>query len=258
MSLDNSAATSESSGPLDTSQAAEAFTNFFDAPAEPVKEETPTVDTELDTPQPVEQEAEAPTEAEASAEESTPITVKIDGKDVVLTPEQIAEAYKGQLRQDDYTRKTMQAAEARKAADAEVAKAQQERQAASAQLAQNANLLQAVLQEQGQTDWQALLKSDPVAYLEQRHLFEQRQAALQQTLQQKSQMDELTKAEQAQAYQRYMQEQQQELVAKLPTWKDAAKAKAETEALKSYLKGEGYDDQSIAGISDHRLSLIHI
>ena len=240
----------EPSGAVDVNEGAALIAALLDPPEKQEPEEK--VDTEVETkPEP---DATPPEPVEEG--DTLPITIKIDGKDVQLTPEQIAEAYKGQLRQADYTKKTMEAAEVRKSADAEIARAQTERQQHAAQLQQNANLLQAVLQDQSQIDWQSLLKSDPVEYLSQRHLFEQRQAALQQTLAQKQQMDAQSQAENAQAHQKYMQEQQRELLAKLPVWTDAAKAKAESEALRTYLKAEGYDDQAISGISDHKAVIL--
>ena len=52
--------------------------------------------------------------------------------------------------------------------------------------------------------------------------------------------------------QSYLSQQQDELLAKLPDWKDETKAKAEREAIKGFLKDLGYTDKELAAVSDHR------
>src|SRR5688572_20722414 len=117
----------------------------------------------MDAPEPEREESEAPA-ADTPAEESTGenaqeeggdaplseeegneiVTVLVDGKPVELTKAQIAEAHKGSLRQADYTKKTQEVAEQRKAAEAETAKAREER----ARYAEGLNKAQAVLEAQ--------------------------------------------------------------------------------------------------------------
>lgn len=239
---------------LDVNQAASLFANAFDPPKEV---DSDPVDTELDLKEPEkEPEQKSEPEAEAPDDSSDVVTVKIDGKDVQLTQEQIAEAYKNGLRQADYTKKTMEAAEVKKSAQVEIDTARQERNQYAANLDRMAAQLDGVMQAAANVDMNALLESDPVEYLKQTHLFNQRQAQLNQVNQQRQQIAAQTQAEQAEAQRTYIQTQQQELLAKLPAWKDAAKASAERDALKSYLKAEGYDDASIAGISDHRAVIL--
>lgn len=231
--------------------AASAWTDFLDPP----KPQDPAVDTEIDPPK----EATAEPEAEANeADESddAPITVMVDGKQVTLTKAQVADAYKNGLRQDDYTRKTMATAEARKAAEAETGKAQQERFAYAQNLTKMAAQLEGALQQQANIDWNALLESDPVEFLKQQHLSNQRQAALQKNQQEQQSLSQQFQAEQAQAHQANLSTQQQELLAKLPEWKDEAKAKSERDALKTYLKTQGYDESAINGISDHKAVIL--
>ncbi len=232
--------------------AAAAFADFL----EPVEasEPEPKVDTELDPPKKKDGESKE-VEAEPNAVEEgadAPITIEVDGKQVTLTKAELAEHYKNGLRQADYTRKTMEAADTRKAADAEIQKAQQERAA----YAQNLNKMQAqlegALQQQQKIDWDALLNADPVEYLKQQHLQQQRQAALNQNLQEQQKVAQAFQTEQAEQHRNYLSTQQQELLAKLPEWKDEAKAKVEREALKTYLKDQGYDEAAINAVSDHK------
>jgi hypothetical protein len=246
--------TPSSESSLDTNSAAAAFASLIDPSPD---EGLPKVDTEIDLKEKT-AEPEAPAEPPEDPPEALDdgVEVEIDGKPVRLTKEQIAEAYKSGLRQADYTKKTMEASDVKKAAQAELGKAQADRAQYADNLQRMAVQLETVLQAQQQTDWNALLDNDPVEYLKQQHLFQQRQAAYQQNTQQRQVVASQMQAEQAKSQSEYIQIQQQELLAKLPAWKDATKASAERDALKSYLKTEGYDDASITGISDHKAVLL--
>ena len=80
--------------------------------------------------------------------------------------------------QADYTKKTMAAADERKAATAETQKAQQERATYAQNLQEMQIRLEGALQEQSKAiDWEQLLNSDPVEYLKQQHLVQSRPTA---------------------------------------------------------------------------------
>lgn len=201
-------------------------------------------------------ETEPTEEAEENTEVDDKVTIEIDGKALELTKEQIAEAYKNGLRQDDYSRKTMAVAEERKAAEAEKEKARQERTDYADKLTTYAIQLQGALEEAKNIDWDNLLAENPLEYLKQKDLLEKRQAALYQADLEHKQIQELNKVESAEAKESYLKAQQQELIAKLPAWKDETKAKAEKAEIKDYLHGQGYSDQDISLIEDHRSVLI--
>ena len=232
--------------------AAQAFAELIEPSAKAEPEQK--VDTEIDPPKKKESEAEE-VEAEPNAAEEgadAPITIDVDGKQVTLTKAELAEHYKNGLRQADYTRKTMEAADTRKAADAELHKAQQERATYAQNLTKMAAQLEGALQQQSNIDWDALLNADPVEYLKQQHLMQQRQAALNQNQQEQNKVAQAFQTEQANQHRSYLSTQQDELLAKLPEWKDDAKATAERTALKAYLKEQGYDDAAINAVSDHK------
>ena len=227
----------------------EAFSNLLNP-----KEEA-TTDEPIDEAQTAEPEAES-TDEEATEQEAEAITVLVDGKEVTLTTEQIAESYKAGLRQDDYTRKTMEAAEVRKQADAEIAKAYQERTAYVDKLNTYAIQVQGALQEQQNINWDDLIANDPVEYLKQQHLFQQRQATLQQISAERQQIEAIQQQEQTKAFNSYLQEQHQALLDKLPSWKDETKAKAERAEIKDFLTKEGYSAEDISQVTDHRHVLL--
>jgi hypothetical protein len=238
-------------GALTVDGGAAAFAALLDPPvaAEPGTEEHPEQPTEPE----VEAEQEQEAESSESEEEPQTFTVKIDGKEVQVP---LSELLNGYQRQSDYTRKTMEAAEQRKAADAETQKAQQERVEYNSKLERMAVQLEGVLEQQSQIDWAALIESDPVEYLKQQQLFQQRQALYQQNMQERQQLAQQYQNEQAQAHQSYLAQQQEDLLAKLPDWKDDAKAAAEKTAISKFLQEQGFEAEDISSIADHRHVLI--
>lgn len=235
-----------STGPLDVNQASSLFSEALD-PEKQAAAEPAAAPPEPDA-------AEAPPEAEAQAPEAEPtVTVKIDGKDVEVP---LSELKNGYQRQADYTRKTMEVSEQRKAAEAERAQALQERQAYAANLQRMQAQLEGALQQQQQTNWEELLQSDPVEYLKQQHQAQARQAQLNQVYAEQQRISALQQAEQAQVRQSYLAQQQEELLAKLPEWKDAQKAQAEKTALRNYLLESGYDRQTVETITDAKAVLL--
>jgi hypothetical protein len=227
----------------------EAFSNLLNP-----KEEA-TTDDPKDEAQTAEPEAE-PTEEESPEDEAEAITVLVDGKEVTLTPQQIAESYKAGLRQDDYTRKTQEVAEERKQAEAAIEKAYQERNAYVEKLNTYAIQVQGALQEQQNINWDDLIANDPVEYLKQQHLFQQRQATLQQISTERQQIEAIQQQEQTKAFNFYLLEQHQALLDKLPSWKDENKAKAERAEIKDFLLKEGYSADDISQVTDYRHVLL--
>ena len=245
-----------SNGPLDVNQASSLFSAALDAPTEPPESEKPEKQAaaEPEAAPPEAEATEAPQEAEAQAPEAEPtVTVKIDGKDVEVP---LSELKNGYQRQADYTRKTMEAAEQRKAAEAERSQALQERQAYAANLQRMQAQLEGALQQQQQTNWEELLQSDPVEYLKQQHQAQARQAQLSQVYAEQQRVAALQQAEAQQAHLRHLQAQQEDLLAKLPEWKDEAKSKAEKVAIREYLAQQGYEPDAINNIADARAVIL--
>ena len=237
---------------LDENSAADAFLALLNRPeVEETAEDAPEPEKEREA------EPEAEPEAEAESEEDdSPITIKIDGKDVEFSKSELADYYKNGLRQADYTRKTMEVSEQRKAAEAETQKAMQERNVYAQNLQKMAMQLEGALEEQAKIDWDTLLQSDPVEYLKQQSLAQKRQAALQQNLQQQDQVKAVTQAEQQKAFAQHIQDQQDLLLAKVPEWKDKAKAKADTAAIRDYLLEQGYDKQAVETVADAKAVIL--
>ena len=230
-------------GTLNEITAAAELARFFDEPKEEAKaDEAPVVEAQ---PEPENVEVEA----EQSEEAPQTFTVKIDGKEVEVSLDELKNGYQ---RQQDYTKKTMEVSESRKAAEAEISQARAEREQYAQALHQQQIILQSAMQEQQQIDWNKLLESDPMEYLKQQHLYQQRQAALNQMTAEAQRIEQIQQAEFAERAKLVLSEQQDKLLAKLPEWKDGEKAKAEKSALKSYLAENGFNNDEISALADHR------
>lgn len=245
--------TPSTESPLTLDQAANVFTSLLQEPSAEVVESDEDKALKL-----VEAEAETPEAKEPETTEETPeeasqdVTVEVDGKQVKLTKEQIAEAYKNGLRQQDYTKKTMEAAAERKFATFEKEAAKKERAEYAQKVNDYAVQLKGALEQQGAQNWEDLLNSDPVEYLKQQHLYQSRQAAFQKTRQEQFQLQEIQRVEQAEFLDLFIQTQQQELLAKLPEWKDEKKATVEKNNIRSYLLDAGFEANEVSNVTDHR------
>lgn len=239
---------------LDINSGAAALADILEPPQEQ-ESANPEDELVLD-PELVEEPDAEPEEAEEAQDDPKIFTIIVDGKEVEVSESELADAYKNGLRQSDYTKKTMEVAEQRKAAEAEIQRAQSERAYYAQQLQDQTVILQAALAEQNQTDWQQLITDDPVEYLKQQNLLQQRQSALNQMYQQQQMLAYQQQQEQAAYAQHYLAEQQQELLAKLPEWKDESKAKADRSAIRDYLRTNGFEDSEIGNVSDHRAVVV--
>lgn len=236
--MSDNQATEPATSALDPNQAGSLFAELL----------SPTVEEDK---KPAQEAAEPAAEVEASEPEM--VEVDIDGFKVSLPKEKAEKLEAERLMQADYTRKTMAAADERKAATAEAQKAIAERTQYSQNLQRMQAQLEGALQEQSKAvNWEQLLQTDPVEYLKQQHLAQSRQAALQQNYAEQQRVNAQIQAERETAHSRHLQQQQETLLAKLPEWKDEAKAKADKTAIRDYLSSQGFEADELAQVSDAR------
>ena len=193
------------------------------------------------------------TELEEDTQDETKpevFTVKVDGKEVEVT---LDELQKGYSRTQDYTRKTQQLAEARKAAETEL-------QAIRAEREQYAQLLGA-LSEQVKTaaepkiDWDRLYKEDPIEYVRQREVMRENREKAAAIQAEQQRLAEIAQQEQMQQFQAVKAKESEALLEALPAWKDPAKAKAEKAMLVEFGQKMGFTPQELGNIFDHRVVL---
>ena len=197
---------------------------------------------------------ETPTEQseedEETKEEEEPqtFTVKVDGKEVSVTLDELQQGYS---RTQDYTRKTQQIAEVRK-------QVEQESQAIRAERAQYAQLLGALEQQvqqaaEPQIDWDRLYQEDPIEWVRQKELVRENQAKYAAIQSEQQRLAEISRAEQAQSMQAFLAQEQDKLMEVLPEWKDPAKAKAEKALLIEFGQKAGFQPEELKNIFDHRV-----
>jgi hypothetical protein len=195
------------------------------------------------------------TDPEQSEEEGDPeeedqpqvFTVKVDGKEVDVTLEELQ---KGYSRTQDYTRKTQQIAEVRKQTEAELQEVRAERE----QYAQLLGALQAQVQQAAQPniDWDRLYNEDPIEWVRQREVMRENQEKAAAIQSEQQRLAQLSQQEQAQHRQMLLAQEQEALVAAIPEWKDSKKAQAEKAMLVQFGQKVGFTPDELKSVIDHR------
>jgi hypothetical protein len=178
-------------------------------------------------------------------------SVKVDGKEVEVTLEELQ---KGYSRTQDYTRKTQQIAEARKQTESELQAVRAERE----QYAQLLGALEAQVQQSAQPniDWDRLYQEDPIEYVRQREVMRENKEKAEAIQSEQQRLAYLSQQEQAQFMQQKLQQEQEALLAAIPDWKDAKKAQAEKALLVEFGQKIGFTPEELKSVVDHRAVLM--
>jgi hypothetical protein len=178
-------------------------------------------------------------------------SVKVDGKEVEVT---LDELQKGYSRTQDYTRKTQQIAEVRKTTEAELQAVRAERE----QYAQLLSALEAQVQQVAQPniDWDRLYQEDPIEWVRQREVMRENQEKSAAIQSEQQRLAQLSQQEQAQFMQQRLQQEQEALLAAIPDWKDAKKAQAEKALLVEFGQKIGFTPDELKSVVDHRAVLM--
>ena len=210
-----------------------------------VDEELDVQDDEL-SDETTEEQSEEGEETEEEEQPTEVYTVKVDGKEVEVT---LDELQKGYSRTQDYTRKTQQIAETRKAVEAEAGAIRAERQ-------QYAQLLGALKQQLESTeapvDMDRLYNEDPIEWVRQSEVMRQKQDKLAAIQSEQQRLSQLTAQQRAQEMQAHLATQQEALIQAVPEWKDSKKAQAEKALLVEFGKKIGFSDDELKNVYDHR------
>lgn len=183
-------------------------------------------------------------------EQPQTFTVKVDGKEVSVT---LDELQKGYSRTQDYTRKTQQIAEVRKQVEQETYAVRAERE----QYAQLLGALQTQLQSsEPQIDLERLYHEDPIEWVRQKEVMRERQEKLGAIQSEQQRLYQVSQYDQQRAMEAQLASQQEALLAALPDWKDPKKAKAEKALVIESAKAAGFTDEDLKSVYDHRLVLL--
>lgn len=195
---------------------------------------------ETDEEQPEHEEAEEPVKYRLA-----------DGTEV--TQSEIEEWRKGNLRQSDYTRKAMALADTRKALETQQAEITQKAE----QFQQNVDFAIQVAQANlPAAPDQALLYSDPIAYIQEKTEYEARLGQLQHLMDAKQKHEEAASSQRQQAFRDWTETESKSLVERLPELKDPAKLTQFNAELAKGIERYGFNAKDLGSVYDHRLILL--
>ena len=220
--------------------------------AEPSEEMEATEETDNSVVEGSEEELEVEEDAESSEDESFDILgaiVEVDGEEIT-----VEELKAANLRQRDYTRKTQELAEQRKALEAQYSEIERER----AQYAQMLPALQQRLEQKEQEpDWDTLYDTDPTmaakAERQWRKQQEERQAQIAAVQAEQQRVYALQQQKMQQMQEQYVTQQREILPEVIPEWRDSKVAAQEATQIRDFLLGEGFTEQDIGGLTNATL-----
>ena len=198
----------------------------------------------------VEETAESEDEAqdEEQPRERLPesIKVKVAGEEVEVTLDELARGYS---RQADYSRKTQQLAEERKAFQTEAEAIRQERAQYATLLGALQQQLQSTAQVEQQPDWDRLYEEDPInaTRLERqwRKVQEDRAAKLAAIQAEQQRLNQTFEHQSVEQMKAILVQQAQRLPELIPEWKDEKAAASEKKQLRDWLVDQGLNETEI-------------
>jgi len=176
-------------------------------------------------------------------------TVKVDGKDVEVTLEELQAGYS---RQADYTRKSQVLAEQRKQMDDELSATQQERQRYSHALEQLGDSTDFEINQFKDVDWNKLKADDPMAYIQQKDALRDLQDSKNKINAEKQKLQEQQEKEYKANMLKHRDEQLKLLSERLPDWTDPTKGPKLKQDIKSFALAKGFTEQEINMLIDAR------
>jgi hypothetical protein len=188
------------------------------------------------------------TQEEVSETPST-YTIKVDGKDVEVTLDELQAGYS---RQADYTRKSQVLAEQRKKAEEELAATQQERQRYVSQLEQFTAQADSKLDEFKSVDWTKLKEEDPTEYMLKRDQYRELQENKRTVQEEQQNLLYKQQQEQQAKWNEELVRQQEIMAQRLPEWNDPAKGAKLKQDIKSFALKTGFSEQEVDSLIDAR------
>jgi len=169
------------------------------------------------------------------------------------------ELTKGYSRESDYTKKTMDLSNQRKDVESLQGDLKKELEAVKSsrnQYATQLDHLSKQLQQEEKIDWDTLYRDDPAEYVKKKADSDKRKEALQLAQQEQVRINQEQRSEQEKVYRDYLVKERQILAEKLPVYADKNKSAEFTKRLTNFAKENGYTDQEIAMMVDHRAVLL--
>jgi len=213
----------------------------------------------IEDDEPYEEELEAaeedePQEDQVEEEESEQpqlYTIKVDGEETEVTLEELQNGYS---RQRDYTRKTQELAQQRKAIEAKYQEVSQKDAIYSQLLPKMEATLKGELENE--PDWNALYEADPIAYVREKDIWNEKKQKLQAVQAESQRLQQESAMAQQQKLQQFLQYGNQQLLEQIPEWQDNEVASKEKMAIRDYgVNVLGYTPQEMDSVYDYRVLL---
>lgn len=185
---------------------------------------------------------------------SMKVKTKIDGQDGEAT---LADLVKSYQLEGHINKKSMALSEQQKAFDTELHQTKQLLAQRYQEAETYTNIAQNELMREYQNiNWAELRQIDPAEFSAKQLEFSNRQSQIQQAahnLQYQRQAEMQQQQEQhAQLMQKVLAEQKNALFNKIPEWSNPEKQKAEDKDISAYLMAQGFDQNEVKGLIDHR------
>lgn len=259
----------------DVAKAADSISGLLNpqqeqAKTEDVKQETPKEEVQEqetqeskteDQPEVQEQTSEAEPQAEATDEEevsqqetseipqeqNSTYKVKVAGQEFDVTLDELRAGYS---RDSDYRRKTEELSYEKKQFQSD---AEKQRQDFSKKLSEIDKLMSVARQqlnaELNSVDLEKLYEEDPTEAARIEHRIRRKQNTFNEAIKK-------TQTLQQQEIEKFVRDQQRQLVSKVPEFADPEKATSLKGNMRNYLSGYGFNDQEIGQIYDHRIVML--
>lgn len=240
------------SGEMGVNEAANQFLSMMDEPED--SQEQPEVEQEE-----VELEAESeesdedyeePEESEYEPEELPRYRVKAAGEEKEVT---LDELIKGYQLGADYTKKTSDVAEQRRAVEAERQAIEEAKQLREA-YAQRLQLVEQFLSTP-EEDIEQLKETDPIGYAVKVAEQTQKEKQLQAVRAEQAKLAEKQQLEQAQSLRNHLAAESEKIAAIIPEYSDKEKGAKVRQEIRDYAKSIGWTDQELGSVYDSRAVL---
>ena len=219
-----------------------------EAPEEGQAEEQPEQENEQVETQQEEQDYNSSEESNSDQDEQR-FQVKVGGEEKELT---LTELKSLAQQGADYTKKTQQVAEQRKAVEAEQRAIEEAKYMRDAYAERLQAMEQLLSSQQPQEDLESLKESDPIGYAVRVAEMSQNKEKLYAIQAERQRIAELQQAEQQQGMQQYLSQQAAVLSETLPEYSDPVKGEKLRSDLRSFAKNLGFSDQELSAVRDAR------
>lgn len=248
----------DGSGKLTVNQAANAFESLMDTPANSTEEsegvEKEPVEAEAQEAEPQEEEEvevtdEEQEDEETDEEEQPRYKVKAAGEEKEVTLDELVKGY--QLGAD-YTKKTTEVAEQRKANEAERAAIEEAKYARDTYAQRLQAIEQFITAQTPQEDLNSLKENDPIGYAVRVAELSEKKDQLNAIRAEQYRIGQIQQSEQAQAMQQRVAQEAQKLTTILPEFSDPAKGENIRKEIRNYGKTLGFTDEELSNVYDSR------